>query len=276
MPARISYLLMPVTSSSDTHYFILMRGLIRSRFHWHAFPQKLSAYLDQSNIAHKVITLNIAGNGERFNEKTPLTIEAMASDACGEIMTLLDDSLVLSGHYPKIHLIGISMGGMIVSHVAKLLQSKGRPPSSLHLINSSFSDVASLLKRFKLKAGLSLAAHLISIRQREQCILKWTSNQAEPEQFAEAWIKEAHQHPISFRNGLVQLFAASRCPIPDKPEVLCRIYGSINDRLVDFECSKLIAEKWDVPLLIADKAGHDLSLDEPEWLAESISQQVFN
>ena len=276
MQVRTSYLLMPVTSSSDTHYFILIRGLIRSRFHWHTFPKTFSANLDQSNISHKVITLNIAGNGERFDEKTPLTIEAMASDACNEIMTLLNDSLGLSGHDPKIHLVGISMGGMIASHLAKLLIAQDRPPSSLHIINSSFSDVASLLKRFKLKAGLSLVTHLTSISQREQCILKWTSNKEDTEQLAEAWIKEAKQHPISLRNGLVQLYAASRCPIPEKPEVLCRVYGSVNDRLVDFECSKQIAEKWQVPLLIANKSGHDLSLDEPEWLAESISQQIFN
>lgn len=265
---------MPVTSNSDIHYFILIRGLIRSRFHWHTFPKILSSYLTKSNIPHEIITLNIAGNGARFSEKTPLTIEAMASDACSEIITLLDSSLGLFAHESKIHLIGISMGGMIASHAAKLLLAQGRPPSSLHLINSSFSDIASLLKRFKLQAGLSLAAHLTSIRQRERCILKWTSNQKETDQYTEAWINEAHLHPISFRNGLVQLYAASRCPIPEKPEVLCRVYGSLNDRLVDFECSRLIADKWDVPILIADKAGHDLSLDDPEWLADNISQQI--
>ena len=275
MPVRISFLLMLVTSSSDTHYFILIRGLIRSRFHWHTFPKILSCYLQPLNISHRIITLNIAGNGDRFLEKTPLSIEAMASDAYEQLSAILSDSLGGAENQAKIHLIGISMGGMIASHLAKLLINKDRPPSSLHLINSSFSDVAGVLKRFKLKAGFSLLCNLTNPRRREQCILKWTANQTGVEQYTEAWTKEAQQHPISLRNALVQLSAASRCPIPAKPDVVCRIYASINDRLVDCECSKQIAKIWQVPILLEGRGGHDLSLDQPHWLAENISQQIF-
>ena len=42
------------------------------------------------------------------------------------------------------------------------------------------------------------------------------------------------------------------------------------DRMVDPRCSQALAEGWSVPLRVNPDAGHDLTLDQGEWVLEQI------
>ncbi len=249
-----------------SNHFVLVRGLIRSRFHWHEFPLALEQSIPSSTL-HQ---FDIAGNGKRFTEPSPSSVAAMIDD----IQSQLSPRLKTLKADSKIHLIGISMGGMIASGLAQRLIDDGMPISSLHIINSSFCDQAHFWQRMKLDAGFSLFANLFNTEKREQGILNWTSNQADTEQYLPAWIGEAKAHPISLRNGVCQLLAASRYPLPKKPKTNCHIYSSKHDRLVDWRCSQSIAKQWQCPLHVHTSAGHDLPLDDPRWLASLICQNL--
>ena len=43
------------------------------------------------------------------------------------------------------------------------------------------------------------------------------------------------------------------------------------DRLVDASCSRALARRYAASLVEHATAGHDLSTDEPEWLATQIA-----
>ncbi len=266
---------MMIKDQDEVHYFFLVRGLIRSRFHWHTFPQTLSQYLSSHNINHQIILFDIAGNGKRHGETTPMSIEAMADDLLNQVDLAIFNAVKTKHAKARLHLVGISMGGMIFSQLARKLSSLNRPASSLHIINSSFSNVARFWQRMKIPAALSLLCNIRVARKRERCILHWTSNLSSRQQYSRLWIEEAIKHPLTLRNGLAQLVAAFRFKIPAKPAPYSFVYASFHDRLVDFACSKKIASDWQVPLAVELTAGHDLSLDAPQWLAEQIVENTL-
>jgi hypothetical protein len=59
---------------------------------------------------------------------------------------------------------------------------------------------------------------------------------------------------------------------PDKkPTTWLLIRGIL---LVSPECSKKLAKHWGLPVLWHDRAGHDLPLDDPDWLVAQIARRV--
>jgi pimeloyl-ACP methyl ester carboxylesterase len=50
------------------------------------------------------------------------------------------------------------------------------------------------------------------------------------------------------------------------------VIWSEKDRLVSSHCSQNIAKKFDASCFTHPTAGHDLPLDEPEWLTQILSK----
>jgi len=64
------------TDTQRTSDLVLLRGLIRSRYHWMQFPKQLQHYFPQQRL----LLPELAGNGERYLERTPFSINAMMED----------------------------------------------------------------------------------------------------------------------------------------------------------------------------------------------------
>jgi pimeloyl-ACP methyl ester carboxylesterase len=247
------------------HYYFFIRGLIRSQFHWHQFPTHFERIAQQHNLNSTAVFLDTPGNGRRFNESTPFSIAEMALDIEQQIRNYLAASKIDKNC--KIHLVGISMGGMIAAELASKAEFN---IDSIHIINSSFANLSPFWQRMQLPAFLNLVTNLKHVYKRESTILKWTSNNSNSIQLADQWAEEANRHPLSLRNAFAQLWAASHYFVCKNPNQNSFIYCGENDRLVSSKCSKKLAEYWQAPLNIEPQAGHDLSLDQPEWLAKNI------
>ena len=50
------------------------------------------------------------------------------------------------------------------------------------------------------------------------------------------------------------------------------VIGAAGDRLVDPRCSEALAQRWSARLAVHPDGGHDLSLDDPAWLADTLSE----
>ena len=48
------------------------------------------------------------------------------------------------------------------------------------------------------------------------------------------------------------------------------VVASANDPLCDPECPRRLALRFGAPLVTHPRAGHDLSVDDPEWLAGQV------
>ena len=81
------------------------------------------------------------------------------------------------------------------------------------------------------------------------------------------------EKPVARATFFRQVFAASRYKLPtERPKPKTAVYSSEGDQLVSPLCSTRLADRFGVKKISHPWAGHDLPLEDPEWLAKSITE----
>jgi pimeloyl-ACP methyl ester carboxylesterase len=235
---------------------VFMRGLIRSRYHWAGFP-------DRFKTQYNVIEVELPGNGYRFNETTPSDIPTMMHSIRHQVR---------EQHSGPITVIAISMGGMIATEWARQFPEE---ISAMHLINTSLANMSLPWERMSAVGFFRLLACAGSLLKLERTIYSLTMNRPYSLEEQNKWLSFAENHPLRWRNVFIQLLAASRYKGPvTAPIDSVFFYNATHDRLVRSGCTRRIAKRWNKPLLTHPTAGHDLPVDDPEWLEENILTQL--
>lgn len=238
--------------------WIFLRGLTRGNIHWGNFPQVFS----EKSSAVETEYLEIPGNGKSFEETTPLSPELVVEYLRSK-----------SNFYHKnqtYHLCGISLGGMIALKWAEMYPKE---VLSVTTINSSLAQGSFFYQRLRPKNYLNILFHLFfsGATIQEKIILQITSNRSliNSERYLESFSEFSTKHPVSKMNFFRQLILATKIKIKNA-NVPLTVISSTNDRLVNSSCSKIIANRFSAKEVIHPTAGHDLPLDEPEWLSETL------
>jgi len=241
--------------------WILLRGLTRETRHWGDFPARL-----QGNGA-TVFTLDLPGNGRLCREPSPLRVQAMAE----QVRAQLQQMKVA----PPYRLLAMSLGAMVAAAWAD------RHPNEVAaavLINTSLRPFSPLLQRFRpahFATLLRLAATGAQARRWEEAVLRMTTRHA-PEGLArehllDDWVAWHRECPVSTLNTARQLFAAARYRAPRvKPPVPLLVLTSAQDDLVDTRCSERLAAAWHCDIARHPSAGHDLPLDDADWVLSQV------
>lgn len=237
--------------------WIFLRGLTREAAHWGRFTATFQRVLPSANIH----TLDLPGNGEHHLQNSPLSVGGMVA-ACR-------DECVRRGIQTPVHLLAMSLGAMVAAEWARIAPSE---LSGCVLINTSmrpFSPLHHRLRPANYPDMLSLALRGGSAEAIEATVLRLTSNQPDERKgVIPEWAAVRHQRPVSAGNAVRQLLAAARYRAPRQaPGVPLLLLSSERDQLVDSRCSQAIANAWRCPLRTHPSAGHDLPLDDPDWVA---------
>jgi pimeloyl-ACP methyl ester carboxylesterase len=243
--------------------WILLRGLTREKRHWRSFPQQLAEGLEGARI----IPLELPGNGELNGLSSPASIEGMASYCHAEVARL--------GVPPPYHLLGMSMGAMVATTWAT---NHPEEVAACVLINTSSGGFSPVHHRFRPLAWKVLLQSLVtrSLEQREALIFKLTSRLVAPgAPVIEDWVAIRRTRPVYAWNALRQILAAARFRAPSISPVPTLILASNRDRLADPRCSMAIARRWNCGLAVHPSAGHDLPLDDGEWVAKEIHRWLM-
>jgi pimeloyl-ACP methyl ester carboxylesterase len=206
----------------------------------------------------------IPGNGQKFKEKSPHSIGVMVDD-------LRSDWLRDKSSEPQI-ILSMSLGTMITTD---WLSRYPDDFSAAILMNGSLKGYSPLTKRLRFNLYPSIARLLVSsdIAKIEKSILSLVSNRhAADTRLLDKWIKIQQQRPVSRANAIRQLLSAAKyTPPTSRPtQAPILIINGLMDRLVHPDCSASIAQRWGVPLVSHPTAGHDITLDEPEWVIEQL------
>lgn len=238
--------------------WVLLRGLMRDERHWGGFPTTLGAAFPGARIE----TVDFPGNGRLHRQASPMRVEAMAEQVRAELRR--------RGLEPPYRVLAMSLGAMAATAWAD------RHPQEIAacvLVNTSLRPFSPPHWRLRPQAWGGLLRMLFGRAQApaiEAEILRLTSSRA-PYGVLPDWIAWRQQHPVSAANALRQLAAAARYVAPRAaPPVPLLIVNGAADALVDPRCSSRLAAAWQVPLCVHPDAGHDLPLDEGDWLARTI------
>ena len=145
--------------------WILLRGLVREQAHWNGFADRLAAALGTN---HRVMCMDLPGNGVRHRDRSPTRIAAMV-DAARE-------DLAGRGVDGPIHLVALSLGGMVAM---EWLRRFPRQVAAAALINSSAAPVSPFWHRLKPANYGAIVRHGLLGRdrlKRERMILEITTN----------------------------------------------------------------------------------------------------
>ncbi len=236
--------------------WVLLRGLTREQGHWGEFPDRLRTALPGA----QVLMPDLPGNGSLYALQSPTRVEAMAD--------VVRTTLRAAGAKPPYAVLAMSLGAMVSVAWANRYPDE---LSRMVLINTSlrpFSPFWQRLRPQQYTTLLRLALLPTPPRVREAAILRATTRLiTHDEPVLDHWQALRAEHPCSTRNALRQLFAAARFRAPlQAPPVPALLLCSQRDALVDSRCSQAIARAWQRPLAVHPAAGHDLPLDDADWV----------
>ena len=245
--------------------WVFLRGLTREGAHWGTFPTIFQQALPTAHL----VALDLPGNGQFHRMRSPLTVEAMAQ-ACREEMGRL-------GLDPPYRLLALSLGAMVAIEWAR---SAPEDVAGCVLINTSvrpFSPFDKRLLPWNYPTLLWLMAMRPPAGEIERAVWALTSNQGTVcAATVKEWVSVRVQRPVSLVNTVRQLVAAARYRAPARaPLGNFLLLASTNDRLVSAQCSQALALAWGLELAEHPSAGHDLPLDDPEWVAGQVANWVL-
>ena len=253
---------------TDQRSWVLLRGLVREQRHWQKFPDVLGENFPDDNI----ILFDFAGNGQRNKEKSATTITAMTEDVRSFVFEQ-------SNHRP-VYIIALSLGAMVA---VDWMNRYPEECAGAVLISTSLRGLNPFYQRLLPTNYLTVLKSLFiteTIEQKEKRNLKLVSNiiaqdRTRSEAIISQWSDYAKQNPVSASNGLRQLMSAMRFHVPARrPEVPMLVLRSLADHMVSPECSATLARHWQLPIESHDRAGHDIPLDDGEWVCEKIAAWV--
>ena len=242
--------------------WVLLRGLMREQRHWGGFPARLA----QSLPGAAIVTPDLPGNGERHAMDSPTRV--------AEMVEFCRQDVSERGIAPPYRLLALSLGGMVAVEWA---QRYPQEVALCVLINTSMRPFNPFYRRLRWQNYGALLRQLLlgDARSQEALILRLTSRRhagGNPALLAE-WLSYQQEYPVSRRNALRQLLSAARYRAPaSRPAMPVLVIAGAQDQLVDHRCSQRLARAWQADCLIHRDAGHDLPLDDGDWVADTLVQ----
>lgn len=252
------------------HPWILLRGLTRERAHWGTFVQAFEHALPGA----QVVALDLPGNGLLHRERSPAAVRGMV-ECCRA-------QLAAQGLRPPFGMLAMSLGAMVAVEWTRMAPGE---LARCVLVNTSlrpFSPFFERLRPASYPAVLRCALPWMTPHAIECAVLQMTSNLVHAGgPVVDEWVEIRKRRPVSTLNALRQLLAAARYTAPvsaprgeGAASARFLLLASQNDRLVSSKCSQAIARAWQVPLRWHPLAGHDLPLDDPQWVIAQVAEWV--
>lgn len=240
--------------------WVLLRGLIRGSFHWHQFPEKLAkAFPDD-----KIHLFDLPGNGLRNTETSPLSIEGF-----------VEDLRFLCRRLENIHLVAISLGGMVAMN---WLSTYPQEVERAFIMNTSLGDTGPFYKRLNYyNYPRIIKSFLKDETVVEKLILDLTCNNLKVhEAILDHHIELARRYPMSRLNFFRQIIAAGKSRFDTRLLNYKNLHllACTNDRLVHYENTFNLGHKLNITPIVHPWAGHDLTLDDPDFVVDYIKSQI--
>lgn len=242
--------------------WVLLRGLMREARHWGEFP----GYFQKCMGAQHLVTLDFPGNGSLFDLRSATSVADMANYCHTQLRHL--------GYAPPYRVLALSLGAMVA------VEWSERYPAEIErmvLINTSLAPHNPFYHRLRPANYFALLRSMFygSLAQREELVLRLTSNhvrtQLQQASLLQQWTIYARHYPVSRSNILRQLVAAlTYRAVSSTPSVPVLLLAGEQDQLVDVKCSLALGKLWGCDIRLHPTAGHDLPLDDCDWIVHQV------
>jgi pimeloyl-ACP methyl ester carboxylesterase len=257
--------------AADEAPWVLLRGLGREAGHWGDFAAQLRAAFPGA----PVLTPDLPGCGSEQALRPATTVSGLLECVRTAVRRARPDG--------PLRLVGLSLGGMVA---LEWLQQHPAEIAEVVLINTSAGGVSPPWRRLRPGAvwGLVRAALTRDVPARERHVFAFTSTRTERQAEVVAWWTElARARPVHRATAARHLLAAGRFRLGRANGALrlkqdiaagrpVLVLVSQRDGMVAPACSLALAAQLGTPVRVHATAGHDLPLDDPEWVIAQIAQ----
>ena len=243
---------------------VLIRGLVREKYHWGSFVGELQKSFPNANI----VTPEIPGVGEFVDQVSPNTLE--------EMVNFMRDKVLHKITGEDNYLIAMSLGGMMARQWVEKFPNDFK---QVTLVNTSFRGINPLFDRIKPISIYNFIKIFMTpgIEAREEAIVKMVSNNSvNHEVIIKDWIEIQKKRPVKRQSFINQIKGALKFkPQLDWPIHLpLMILCGKKDRLCNYKSSVELNKKWGGKLFIHPEAGHDLPIDASPWMIENLKEVI--
>lgn len=239
-------------------HWLLLRGLAREQRHWGAFVPALQAAVPDAHVH----CLDLPGAGTEYARESPASVRGIAEDLRRRWLELGPGNWGL---------FAVSLGGMVAmewcaAHPADF--------GTLVLANTSGGNLNPPWKRMQphIVPHIAMAMASRSALARETRILSLTTAVAPADGLPAQWAGFYADRPMKRLNVLRQLAAATRFRVPPSLQPRTLVISAAGDQFTHPDCPRALATHFHAQLAVHPKAGHDVSTDDPAWLANEISR----
>ncbi len=241
-------------------HWVFLRGLVRQHRHWEDFPARFQAAFPGMDV----IALDLPGNGDLYDHESPTSIRGMVDS--------VRKQLERRNIHGPVNVLALSLGAMTT--IEWMEHFPGDVERAV-LMNTSLRGMSHFNERLRPQNYSAILRELAFGRDpisREKLILDISSNlYPNKAALAEKWAGYGAAQPTSKMNALRQLLAAASYSAPPaRPHEHVLMLRSLGDRLVNPICSQRIAENWRWPLRSHPTAGHDMTLDDGDWVIAQV------
>ena len=241
----------------------LLRGLVREKEHWGEFKSIIQNQFPDANI----VTPEIQGVGEFVDITSPDNFSEMIEFMRSKNLQYFDQD-------QNNILMAMSLGGMITRQWIELYPNDFK---KIILVNTSFKGLNPLFHRLK-PAGLINFLRIFfspGTEAREKSIVQMVSNnRANHKTIIAQWTDIQKKRPVKRASFVNQIKAALTFSPPQTwPKSLpLLILSGKGDRLCSYKSSEKIHELWGGDIEFHPTAGHDIPIDDSQWLMEKMSK----
>lgn len=257
-----SVILSAVPKENTSPPLVMLRGLARGQYHWSSFKSQLQKAFPERDV----LLIDLPGNGELSHLTSPNSIKSAADS--------ISTQLELKGIKGPCDFIGLSLGGILVLYMMENTSWVRRGC----VINASLGALSLPSDRMKPMAMLGLLySRLLPTQQQEKLVWQLTASQPVDKAILKNWVNVANINKVSVNNIRRQLMIArsyNKKPILGKKADDLLILSSKKDSIVHSKCSMKLAKHTGAQHKEHKTAGHDLPLDDPQWVA-SCAYQFF-
>ena len=238
--------------------WLLLRGLGREVGHWGDFPDRVR----QGTAASNVVCIDLPGTGQEHRQPCPAELT--------EITDFLRQRWLHQQSGQPSYIVGLSLGGMVA---LDWISRHSNDFAGAVIMNSSLPKLSMPLSRIRPLALARLLRIMTTAdtEEREKRVLEMTSNlRRHDHDLVLQWAAIARTRPTTRQTVIRQLRAAMTFNPPAEVRVPGLVLASRQDSMVHVRCSRAIAQRYKWSIVEHSHAGHDLALDDPDWVVERL------
>ena len=254
-------------ADQDSLNLYLIRGIGRESGHWgQTFLQRVHTNYPNSRIHF----LDLPGAGQYHDRPALLSIPKMAAfldhTYGGEIQNQSGNHILLA----------TSLAGNVALEWA---HQNPRRFDGLILVGTSLKRICKKKDRVQPEAKKEFVDIFLTqnVAQREARFLAINSNHhTQDDSLLRAWVGIQQERPVSRTALAKQTIAGALYTPPENPPKLpILVVGSEKDKIVRPECICAVQKHLNASLQMHQSAGHGVPIDAPNWLADQISNWVY-